>query len=277
MKGSCRSAPPPQPHPPPPPPLQPSPPPPIPELGCMCWPTGTLTPLPGVTNSSQPTSTISGRCHESKMMNYEYPGDVDRISALRENGPLFFPLCHFGQPNKQTESVGGGLISTRPFKWGPTEIGCFSEVFKDFMSWRGCLAEWWTCLSVIALMTSSSPSCGWSTQGPRQLGTMSRRGQHEPLTAQHLHGYMITAEMEEVVGWGQGEVGGWQQQLQRKGQEITEQLFLLPLSLFHSHAPEAQEGSFYESWYLGNEYKKLTSPHVSAFVCLVERANIHPS
>lgn len=66
------------------------------------------------------------------------------------------------------------------------------------MSWRGCLAVYGLCLTVIAVMTSSSPSPGWSAQGLRQLGMMSQRGQHEPLSAQHLHGYMITAEMEEV-------------------------------------------------------------------------------
>lgn len=46
------------------------------------------------------------------MMNYEYPGDVDRIPALRgeKKIPLFFfSLCHFEQPNKQTDS--GGVCS----------------------------------------------------------------------------------------------------------------------------------------------------------------------
>lgn len=54
-------------------------------------------------------------------------------------------------------------------------------------------------------MTSSSPSPGWSTQELRQLGMMSQRGQHEALSARNLHGYMISAEMEEVwCGSGRG-------------------------------------------------------------------------
>lgn len=43
------------------------------------------------------------------MMNYEYPGDVDRIPALGEGGGSFFFLCHFGQSNKQADS--GGVCS----------------------------------------------------------------------------------------------------------------------------------------------------------------------
>lgn len=47
------------------------------------------------------------------MMNYEYPGDVDRIPALGEGrggrGDPFFFLCHFGQSNKQADS--GGVCS----------------------------------------------------------------------------------------------------------------------------------------------------------------------
>lgn len=69
-------------------------------------------------------------------------------------------------------------------------------------------------------MTSSSPSPGWSTRGLRQLGMMSRRGQHEPLSAQHLHGYMITAEGWKVVTVTAAE--------KRTGN--GEQLFLLLLS-----------------------------------------------
>lgn len=76
-------------------------------------PTSTLTPLPGVPNSSQPVGTISGRCQESKMMNYEYPGDVDRIPIVEEN-ILFLCVCvgeggPSGQSNKQKDS--GGLCS----------------------------------------------------------------------------------------------------------------------------------------------------------------------
>lgn len=117
-----------------------------PQPGCMCWPTSTLTLLPGVANSSQPDGTISGRCQESKMMNYEYPGDVDRIPALGGKKRFLFFFCAiFGQPNKQTDSEGvcsglEWLISMPRYKWGPTEIGCFSEVVKDFMCWRACLA-----------------------------------------------------------------------------------------------------------------------------------------
>lgn len=38
---------------------------------------------------------------------------------------------------------------------------------------------------------------------------MSRREQHEPLSAEHLHGHMITAEMEGgVVRVGLGVEGG---------------------------------------------------------------------
>lgn len=37
---------------------------------------------------------------------------------------------------------------------------------------------------------------------------MSRRGQHEPLNAQHLHGDMITAENGSVVRVGLGVEGG---------------------------------------------------------------------
>lgn len=67
-----------------------------PQPGCMCWPTSTLTLLPGVANSSQPDGTISGRCQESKMMNYEYPGDVDRIPALGEKKISFFSVPFLG-------------------------------------------------------------------------------------------------------------------------------------------------------------------------------------
>lgn len=71
------------------PPAEPQPPPP--------------QPLPGVVDSSRPVGTISGRCQESKMMNYEYPGDVDRTPALgREKSP--FSLVLFRLPNKQTDS-----------------------------------------------------------------------------------------------------------------------------------------------------------------------------
>lgn len=41
------------------------------------------------------------------MMNYEYPGDVDRIPALGGGGGFLFFFCAiFGQPNKQTDSEG---------------------------------------------------------------------------------------------------------------------------------------------------------------------------
>lgn len=40
------------------------------------------------------------------MMNYEYPGDVDRIPALGEKKISFFFCAIFGQPNKQTDSEG---------------------------------------------------------------------------------------------------------------------------------------------------------------------------
>lgn len=76
------------------------------------------------------------------------------------------------------------------------------------MSWRGCLGVQGLCLTVIAVMTSSPSSPGWSTQGLRQLEMMSQRGQHEPLSAQHLHGDTITAENGGVVRVSLGVEGG---------------------------------------------------------------------
>lgn len=82
-------------------------------------------------------------------------------------------------------------------------------------------------------MTSSSPSPGWSTQGLRQLRMMSQRGQHEPLQARHLHGYMLTAEMEDVW-WGSGR--GWKVvtvTAAKKRRGNGELLFMLPSSPIH--------------------------------------------
>lgn len=141
----------------------------------MCWPTSTLTPLPGVANSSQAVGTISGRCQESKMMNYEYPGDVDGIPVLGGENIPFFPSSISGQHKsadrfrKSVLSSLEWLISIRCYKWGPTEIGCFSEVVKDFMHWRACLAVWGLRMAAIEVMTSSFPSLGGQLKGSESL------------------------------------------------------------------------------------------------------------
>lgn len=83
---------------------------------------------------------------------------------------------------------------------------------------------------MIVVMTSSSLPLGGQLKGPGSWERMSQRGQHEPLSAQDLHGPMITAKMEEVWrGYGRG----------RKVMTLTaaegragngERLFSLPLS-----------------------------------------------
>lgn len=62
----------------------------------MRWPTSTLTSLPGVAKSSQPNGTISGRCQESNVMNYEYPGDVYRMAMEgREKKIPLLPVAFY--------------------------------------------------------------------------------------------------------------------------------------------------------------------------------------
>lgn len=105
-------------------------------------PTSTLTPLPGVANSSQAVGTISGRCQESKMMNYEYTGDVDWIAVLGERRVLLCPPLFFlsgtvsRHPNMQTDS---GRVSALPV-WDdgfPLVVtnGCFREGNSAFGLW----------------------------------------------------------------------------------------------------------------------------------------------
>lgn len=156
----------------------------------MRRPTGTLTSLPGVAKSSQPNGTISGRCQESNVMNYEYPGDVDRMAVEgREEEIPLFPVAFYAA---RYEVRLNGLCSSSERliskSWVYAKLGVLMKLWRSFPSWRACLTVEALRLTLIALMTSSSASPGWSAPGFRQLGTMSRRGRHEAPGAPDLCG-----------------------------------------------------------------------------------------
>ena len=130
-----------------------------------------------------------------------------------------------------------GLISICHCKWGVTEMECFSELFKFFMSWgqavSGCdSSNDFLLLPPLGGQVKSADS--WE-----QCPGEGERGQHETLTAPNLHGYMIRAEMEGVRAWGEAATAA---QRRRGGcggrQEIRERLFWLPLSPICTHREE---------------------------------------
>lgn len=93
-------------------------------------------------------------------------------TSVRGRKYPFFPQFHFWAANRFRKSVLRSLewlISIRCYKWGLTEIGCFSEVVKDFTHWRACLAVWGLRLAVIEVMTSSFPSLGGQIKGSESL------------------------------------------------------------------------------------------------------------